>query len=293
MNKILVGVDFSPGSDTAVRQALRIARHTGAEVCLAHTSVAPEILDLPDERLATTRLAADGAALEELRARIGGRGVEVSHVVADGFADNALVQLSGDMGADLIVVGTHGRTGLRRFLMGSIAERVVRLAGCPVLVARAGGDGTGGYHRILLPTDFSVATPYVLETALEVAAPGATIDLLHCWQLPPMPGETYAPVKAVQDVDDATRRSRIAAARAAGARLIDRFADRGVTLSCHVLEDSAAHGIQTWLDTHPYELVVTGSHGRRGFRRFLLGSVAELTVRHSPCSVLVVHGGNP
>jgi nucleotide-binding universal stress UspA family protein len=292
MNKILVGVDFSSGSDTAVRQALRIARHTGAEVCLAHTSVAPEIFDLPDERLVSTRLAADRAALEELRSRIGGRGVEVSHVIADGFADNALVELAGEMGADLIVVGTHGRTGLRRFLMGSIAERVVRLAGCSVLVARPGGDGAGGYHRILLPTDFSAATPYVVEQALEVAAPGATIDLLHCWQLPPMPGVTYAPIKAAQDIDDETRRIRIAAARAAGARLVDRFADSDATITCHVLEDAAAHGIQAWLETHPYELVVTGSHGRRGFRRFLLGSVAELTVRHSPCSVLVVHGGN-
>jgi nucleotide-binding universal stress UspA family protein len=285
MNQILVGVDFSPGSDAAVRQALRIARHTGATVCLAHTSVAPDTLDLPDERVFSARLDADRSALEELRNRIGGGGVQVSHVVADGFADVALVQLAGDMGADLIVVGTHGRTGLRRFLLGSIAERVVRLAGCPVLVARPGSDGAGGYPRILLPTDFSEATPGVLETALEVAAPGATIDLLHCWQLPPMPGPTYGPVKAAQELDAETRRSGVAAARAAGMRLIDRYADRGAALSLHVLEDAAAHGIQAWLETHPYDLVVTGSHGRRGVRRFLLGSVAELTVRHSPCSV--------
>jgi nucleotide-binding universal stress UspA family protein len=101
----------------------------------------------------------------------------------------------------------------------------------------------------------------------------------------------YSPVKSGRDVDQDTRALLTAHARAAGERLVDEFSGGGVDLLFHLLEESAAHGIQSWLETHPCELVVTGSHGRRGVRRFLLGSVAELTVRHSPCSVLVVHSG--
>ncbi|MEM9492661.1 MAG: universal stress protein, partial [Myxococcota bacterium] len=63
-----------------------------------------------------------------------------------------------------------------------------------------------------------------------------------------------------------------------------------VNLSFHQLEQDATHGIQSWLADHPCDLVVTGSHGRSGAARLLLGSVAEFTVRHSPCSVVVVHG---
>jgi len=297
IKKILVGVDFSVGSEAAVTRALGIARHVGADLCLVHVGVIPEDpAGLPESMAGTAKaylrilegqLARDRAALEDVRTRISGQGVEVSHVVADGFADNALVQVAADLSAELIVVGSHGRTGVKRLLLGSVAERVVRLAPCSVLVARGSGDVTGGFHRILVPTDFSPGAHQAIDTALELAASGAQVDLLHCWQLLPVTGVEHAPAEAVGDVYASIRHDLAAGIEARGRKLLEAHRHADAELRFHTLEAPPANGIHTWLDGHDYDLVVTGSHGRRGVRRFLLGSVAESVVRHASCSVLV------
>ncbi len=301
MKKILVGVDFSAGSEVAIKQALRVARHTGAELCLLHVGVIPEQpVGVPDAmattaaaytRIVKDKLAEDREALARMRERVSGQGVEVSQALTDGFADTAIVRAATEMHADLIVIGTHGRTGIKRFLLGSIAERVVRLASCNVLVARPGGDDEGGFHRILVPTDFTEAARRALDLGVKLAAPGAAVDLLHCWQLPALTASTYGPVKSLRDLDEGIRTTLRGQASAAGQRLLAAHEAAGVELAFHEVEAPPTHGIQDWLADHTYDLVVTGSHGRRGVRRFLLGSVAEVTVRHSPCSVLVVHAG--
>ncbi len=294
MKKILVPVDFSEGSEVAVHHALNIARHLDTELVLLHVGVILEHpADLPGAGsiyagVARAQLEADRAQLGELRARISGQGVQVSQMVADGFADTAIVDAAAELDADLIVMGSHGRSGIRRLLLGSVAERVVRLAPCSVLVARRDGELPGGYRRLLVPTDFSPTAEQALATALSLAAPGATVDVLHCWSLPP-----GGPDPGTADWQGIYRAAGERIGMVAGVeldRLIDRPAPAGVTLHRHLLEDTPAHGIQQWLEGHPYDLVVTGSHGRRGVRRFLLGSVAEATVRHAPCSVLVAHG---
>ncbi len=294
MNKILVPVDFSEGSEVAVHHALNIARHLDTALVLLHVGV---ILEHPEDLpgagsiyagVARAQLEADRAQLGELRTRISGQGVEVSQMIADGFADTAIVDAAAELDADLIVMGSHGRSGIRRMLLGSVAERVVRLAPCSVLVARRDGDLPGGYRRLLVPTDFSPTAEQALAMALSLAAPGAIVDVLHCWSLPP-----GSPDPGTADWQGIYRAASERIGMVAGAeldRLIDRPAPAGVTLQRHLLEDTPAHGIQRWLESHPYDLVVTGSHGRRGVRRFLLGSVAEATVRHAPCSVLVAHG---
>ncbi len=300
MRKILVGVDFSPESDAAVKQSLNLARHVGAEIVLLHVGVIPEDAgSTPDvsagaayTKVVKEQLASDRNALEELRERIDGQGVQVSHMVVDGFADTALVDAASEIGAHLIALGTHGRTGIKRFLLGSVAERVVRLAPCSVLVARPGAEAAGGFRKITVPTDFSPTAERALRAGLKVAAPGATVDLLHCWQLPPLSGMYYTPVKAVDDVYESVRQTITKSVDEAAAALLERYKDRPVDLKFHAIEESPAHGIQQWLEKTGSELVVTGSHGRRGVRRFLLGSVAESTVRHAPCSVLVVHHGS-
>ncbi len=264
LDKILVGVDFSPGSDAAVAQAMDVARRTGASLCLFHAGViVDDPTGIPDSMAGTAaaylkivkdQLAADRAQLEALRERITGQGVEVSHMIGDGFADTAIASAAGELGIDVVVIGTHGRTGLKRFLLGSVAERVVRMAPCSVLVVRPADSPA--YRRILVATDFSPAAGVALDLAATVAAPGATIDLLHCWQEP--------------------WEARAMAEPTAGMELV-----------FHQVEAPASEGIQAWIERHPTDLVVTGSHGRRGFRRFVLGSVAENTVRHAPCTVLV------
>lgn len=298
---VVVGVDFSEQSEAAVEQALAIARHAGARLALLHVGLVPESpAGVPDSmtttvtaytRVAKEQLARDRAALESLRERIEGQGVAVSQAVIDGFPDTGVVEGAGELGADLTVVGTHGRTGLKRFLLGSVAERVVRLSKNAVLVARDRGKarGQGVYRKILVPTDFSDTAEKALVAATQLLTPGGEIHLVNFWQLPPMTGAFYAPVKAADDLFAELRQDLAKAALRSLGELSERHG-KGVTIHVDAREESAAHGIQEWAETHEPDLVVTGSHGRRGVRRFLLGSVAEMTVRHAPCSVLVVHG---
>jgi nucleotide-binding universal stress UspA family protein len=305
ITKIAVGIDFSPESDSAVQHAMNIARHVGAEVVLVHVGAIIDDTFNANETLHPSikewqafvqqDLADDRRRLEEMRERLRGQGVEISHVLRDGFADTGLAETAGDIGADLLIVGTHGRSGLRRFFLGSISERVVRLSHTNVMVARAlpaPEAGKRGYRRILVPTDFSAPAARALELAFDLAAPGARIELVHFWQVPVTASTPYAPFKAAEDALTTVREAMSEAAEQSGQSLLERYRRSDVDLTYHAVEASPAHGIQDRLAQGDYELVTVGSHGRRGIRRLLLGSVAELTVRHAPCSVLVAHGGS-
>ena len=285
IKKIVVGVDFSSDADVAATSALAIARHTGAEVVLAHVGMVVDrgraMLSTGTgsdwERLAHEQVASDRARLEEMKQRLSGQGPEVSAAFVDGVPDTGLVNTAHEIGAQMIAVGTHGRTGFKRLLMGSIAERVVRLFDGAVLVARP-GDGAGRFRRILVPTDFSKWAEGALEMALVLAEADATIDVLHAWQLP-----IVAPEVAIPLGDQA------AWAIEAGESLIASHAREGVQLVFHQVQQGAVRAVIERLDDGAYDLVVMGSHGRRGLRRLIIGSVAEQTIRHAPISTIVVH----
>jgi nucleotide-binding universal stress UspA family protein len=289
MRKIIVGVDLSPQSEIAVGHAVDVARHTGAEVVLVMADCVPDY-PTPDKvrpelesewaRTLEQRLASDRRGLGEMRERWSGQGVTISHVVADGFADDLIPRVAQDVGADLIAVGTHGRTGIMRAFLGSVAERTTRLASQSVLVAR-GDAPRGGYRRVVIGTDFSPLSDTAIDRALEVTGPGARLDLVHCWQIPLIAGADgvmpYVPYDEMRaDLEKSlTEATRTQAARAK------------VELTPHLVERPPAFGLVDFAKERDADLIVVGSHGRRGIRRFLLGSVAEVTVRHAGCSVLV------
>jgi nucleotide-binding universal stress UspA family protein len=289
ISRIVVGIDFSPESEVAAKYGIKIARHTGAEVVLVHAGMVPDqSVPLPRnaaaqewQRIVEDRLAADRRKLEELRERLASQAPEVSHMMIDGFADTALCEAGKQLGADLLIVGTHGRTGLKRFLLGSVAERVARLYERNVMVARPGAEGgSAGFRRILVPTDFSVHAEDALRLALVLAGPGATVDVFHAWDTPPeLALEWTGPI--LQELADQ--------AMAAGDKLLQKYQREDLTVTYDAVRARAIAGIADRLQKHEYDLVVMGSHGRRGLRRFLLGSVAEKTIRHAPCSVIVTH----
>lgn len=290
ITRIVVGVDFSRESELAVEHALSIARHLDAAIVLVHAKVIIERSDVPPRLSDSYATIAElhqthvREQLAEIRERHGGQGVDISHVLIDGYADSALEEAAAEMGAGLIAVGTHGRTGVKRFFLGSVAEKVVRVASRDVLVARP-GHSAGGYQRILVPTDFSPLAELALQRATELAAAGATIDLFHCRPHPFPIYATYYPVgeSAMVELDEA----QAAAAEGSAEALVARYARDGIELRYDSAESAPAEAIIE--RAAGYDLVAIGSHGRRGLRRFMLGSVAEATVRHSPCSVLVTH----
>jgi nucleotide-binding universal stress UspA family protein len=133
---ILHPTDFSQNSDWAFDLACALAKDYGARVIILHVSLPP------------AHVYGDGVVLtqpmdyqDELRKKLcrlqpGHPGVPMEHRLVEGDAGEAIVQLAEETKSDLIVMGTHGRTGLSRLLMGSVAEKVVRRAPCPVLTLK-------------------------------------------------------------------------------------------------------------------------------------------------------------
>lgn len=134
--KILVATDFSEGSDEAIDRAIEMARPSGAAVEIIH------VVELAEEfPFGTTYFDADyGALYANIDAQLASRaarfraaGLACETKIVEGSASTEIARRGRDIGADLIVVGTHGRTGLAHAMLGSVAERVVRRASCPVL----------------------------------------------------------------------------------------------------------------------------------------------------------------
>lgn len=296
IDKIVVGTDFSEQSRTPVDHAASIARRCGAEIVLVHATTMPavdvaEIIgpvqDVPDERLERA-YAEERAQLEALCDQLRRDGVKASPLMVNELPDEAIVKAAEQTGADLIVLGTHGRTGLRRVLLGSTAEKVVRCASTAVLVVRPDATPHPGYRKILVATDFSPFAHKALHAALELAAPGAEVELYHSWVLPAT--ATGRGIPGAETVGQKLRQQIEVGAEARARQWLDRHPRADVRLSFVQEEKPAAAGIHDRLVAGQFDLCALGSHGRRGLRRFLLGSVSEMTVRYAPCSVLVVHG---
>ena len=295
MSKIIVGVDLSAPSERAVAHAVDVARRLGAEVVLVVVDLVPDLAELGSEAVRAEaardpktlagRLHHNRAALAALRDRWLGHGVELSQLVVDGFADERLPAVAEELGADLIVVGSHGRTGLNRFLLGSVAERVIRRADRSVLLAR-GDAPDGGYRRAVIGTDFSEPAELALARAVPLIARGGRIELVHCWQAAVLSvfGEPLM-VSPGDELQRAVGQSlRELGARFRATALIDR---PDVELVLHAECAPPAQGLVDLAAARAADLVVVGSHGRRGVRRFVKGSVAERTAHHVACSILV------
>jgi nucleotide-binding universal stress UspA family protein len=140
--KVFCPTDFSAPAEAAVAAALEVARHFHASLCLVHVvaalpAPAPDVnytFRVPEYEAA---LHADATAkLKTLASRLGGEGVHTEYAVGHGSAGREIARMAHEWGADVIVIGTHGETGLAHALFGSVAERVVQLASCPVLTVR-------------------------------------------------------------------------------------------------------------------------------------------------------------
>lgn len=136
LKRILVATDFSQGSDEAISQAIELGRQTDASLEIVYVRELGDV-DFPFGALypedAGGVIAYTDLELARRRDRVTSAGLQCHYRCLDGSPANEIVRRAGETKADLIVVGTHGRRGLAHALLGSVAERVVQHAGCPVL----------------------------------------------------------------------------------------------------------------------------------------------------------------
>lgn len=140
IKKILVGTDFSSNSDKAVDYAVSLAEKFGADILLVHIieSFAYSVTDtatvISHEK---ALLVTASALLDNLLKKLVEQNVSVKSELAQGSPHREIIKKAEKYGADLIVVGTHGRSAIERFFIGSVAEKIVRFATCPVLTVRS------------------------------------------------------------------------------------------------------------------------------------------------------------
>jgi nucleotide-binding universal stress UspA family protein len=290
-HRILVAVDLSDESIAALRTARALADARGATLAVVHVLAnigdvqpffpqayginATNLLEL--ERLA-------GEALELRLAEVEGC-ASVERFVELGAPYAEIVRRAEAWNADLLVIGSHGRTGLSRAMLGSVAEHVVRAAHCPVLVSRP----SRGSGVVMAATDLSdPSLPAVARAAEEARLRGARLVVMHA-----MEGSlaaygasaaallgNVAPTPTAEDQQQ-MRSTLVTLLRDA----MRRFGAEGEAL---VLEGGAVASVIRAAEEQQADLLVVGSHGRTGLSRLLLGSVAEKLVRLADCSVLVV-----
>lgn len=293
IRRILAATDFSPASEEALRWADFFASRFGAELLVFHAlSLDPALLVGPTGVAVdlATRLVEDArrAAQESMRS-LQGRFPAARTVVEETSAREGIVRAAQTHGADLVCVGTHGRTGLPRLLYGSVAQHVVVHSPVPVLTVRQDRDRPVRVRCILAPTDFSPAADAALPWADLLARTfDARLVLLHVVEV------TYESLVEVpwggglEPVGEAIARQLEEQARAeleARARRLPPCetlvrTGLGAGLSRQRLVEAAQEV--------GADLVVMGTHGRTGVDRILFGSVAEHVIRTSPVPVLTV-----
>jgi nucleotide-binding universal stress UspA family protein len=292
ITRILVPSDFSVTSDTALGYARRLAEQFEASLHLVHAFEDPfTTAAFASELYATVPLPFRQQLLDEARRRLEDRLPRADRIRFDGTAEvvtgstaKAITEYAASISADLIVIGTHGRGGVTHLLLGSVAERVVRTAPCPVLTIRQ--EPAAAIKRILVPTDFSETSDEALRYAVTMAGRiGATVQLLHVLD-DPLVAEGLAAEAYI--VEAPTLRTGML--REAQARLAQRSdaGDPAVRIDSEVLFGHGAKTIAEYAVARGVELIVMGTHGRTGVAHLLLGSVAERLVRTAPCPVLTV-----
>jgi nucleotide-binding universal stress UspA family protein len=289
---ILFATDFSDSAEQAYPYAVALTKALNGRLLLLNVLQVPMEMDLeyPVNELylkqlggeswielqRIERMAQEDGLVTALRQMVG----EAAHCIDEAAAEEA---------ATLIVMGTHGRTGLSRLLMGSTAEKVVREAPCPVLTVRPteGARSPDSRRRsdidcVLVPLDFSDFSQAALEFATLLAKKlSARVRLIHALE-----ATSYPLDFSLMHITD--EKAHQSAVRARLEELASAVRADGIPTDIRCQVANPAELILAESKVAAGYLIVMGTHGRRGLSRLALGSVAESIVRQAPCPVLTV-----
>lgn len=222
----------------------------------------------------------DAAAyLRDTRESISRPGVTVRTIVGEGERSNAIANTAVIKNADLIAMTTHARTGVSRWLLGSVAGKVIRQAQSPIMLVRQ----PSGYKHILVTLDGSDLAERIIETALAFAAGyNSRVTFLQVTAA----GDSGLSGGASTATDDERSGS---GSEAYLEEIISRYENRGLEMDAIIVRGSVADSILTYAAENNVDLIAMSTHGRSGLRKLVFGSVTEKIMCDSGCAMLIVH----
>ncbi len=277
---ILVPLDGSELAERVVKPAVRLAEAMEARLILL-TVVSPlprkEASDLVQQAVQTNQYEA-GLYLRAVRSRLLPTAVPVDTAVLVGAPAPTIITYAGEHAIDLIVMSTHGRSGLTRWSFGRVADKVLRRAPCPTVILRSRqAIVPENIRRILVPLDGSaLAEQVLLPTQVVAQAARAEIVLLQVV-------DTASSFWLTQEekVDLEPARTYLEGVRA-------RLAAAGVAACLEVTIGPVAEAIVDYADAHAIDLIVLSSLGSSGVQFWVFGNVAERVMRAANCATLVI-----
>ncbi len=291
IKKVLFPTDFSRCADQAYPYALRMVRQHGAELHVFHCRV-------PYEGDGESALSSAGELQKLVQRLTAGENGAADRSVQQSIpmvfreeraisAAQSILEYAGEHDIDLIVMGTHGRRGVKHLLLGSVAEEVVRYARIPVLTVRESKVPKAGssIQRILVPMDFSDYAQHALAYAKELAAlHEAEMQLLHVVQEVMHPAFYVTGRTSIFEFTPEVEKTSVENM----CSMLGRVGGPNVSAEIYLKEGHPAQQIVQFAQEYRSDLIVIATHGLTGVQHFLVGSVAEKVVRTSPVPVFVV-----
>ena len=292
--KILIPLDGSPFAERVLAFVRHLAKPSTSELLLVHISQPSQYYTVmvPDA-VHTVDIThwRDNAQkyLQRKTNELQFEGYDVTPILSEGDVAANICDVAEAQAVDLIAMTTHGRAGIEKWVLGSVADRVVRSARQPVFLVRPQEEPTPAtpIRRILVPLDGSRLAEMVLPEAIELAkANKGEIWLLQSVELPEYWGEEYAGMHALPSMIS-TEEQEIAA-REYLLQSAEKLTSAGIPAQIVVTTGHAASAISDVVADNDIDLIVMSTHGRSGLSRWVFGSVAEKVVRLAECPVLLI-----
>ena len=304
IRRILCPIDFSDFSRRAFDHAVAIAKWYESTITLLHVctvqpvvAYAPGSSALPSAVLTAEDRDALLADMKRFAESEAGTNVPIELDILEGSTAAAILEKAEAMPADLLVLGTHGRSGFERLVLGSVAEKVLRKADCPVLTVPGAMPDVVPvprllFKRIVCAIDFSDCSMQALNYAMSLAQEAdAHLTVMHVLEWPPeMPGNVPDTVLAGPGISEYAamaeedRRARLNAAVPDTVRAY-------CTVDTVLTSGKPYREILRVAADQDADILVIGIHGRGAIDRLLFGSTAQHLVRQAPCPVLTLRKG--
>lgn len=283
-NQILFPTDGSEPAESALDYAVQVAAEHDATLHLLNVADVSQVSlhQVRDDVL--DALEREGQEIvDEAARRATDRGIETVSNVVRGDPYRSIVEYSNESDIDLIVMPTHGRHGLERFLLGSVTERVINTATVPVVAVNPERDKPLTYpcRQLLVPIDGSRGAELAVTEGIAVAEQtGATLHLLHVVEEGTLGGEARSALQADERPEQAEEIISEASAAAEASSLTE--------VETAVEYGAPAKQIQRYIDENGIELAVLGVHGETEFSRYMMGGVSAKIVRTAEIPVMWV-----